>query len=107
MSVIPLYSRTRIPVIRRDLTEDVLEVPSERLDPVDLLLEQGLGLCESCGEWCEPVQVDPEVVCSTCTRRQIEAALTLGGRLQEPTAAVALRVYRAVIVRPEPSPVTA
>lgn len=106
-SVIPIRDRQRIPIIRRDLSEDVLEVVSDRFT-TDALLEHGLDACASCGHWCEPVATDPDVLCGACIAHEIQLAIReFQGGLGEYPKNLARYIYRRLFVPPGPRPASA
>lgn len=104
MSVRQLHPYPLIPVVNADRSERVLEVLGAvtAAEVAEHLWAQGLRICESCEDWCEPVAVTPRVQCARCLAGSIEAAVIRGIHLKENPKELASRIYRLMVPGPQP-----
>lgn len=103
--VIPIRDRPSATVVRRDLSEDVVEIiTSVYAGLEEALVEMGLRICSSCGEWCEPVAIDPELHCSRCEVNEMAEEIEAGiGASKEPKE-LARSLYLRTVPDSDPPP---
>ena len=99
MSVTPLHPNPLVPLVLRDGSGSVLEILGENGFTPDFMLETGYRVCGTCGTWCEPVEVEPDIRCAKCLHHAIEVAVIRGIHLKEDPHELAARIF-ALVVRP-------
>lgn len=103
--MIPFPSRS-IPVVLRDCDLAILEILRGDESAPEFMLAAGFRICGRCERWCEPVEVDADVLCGKCLHHHIEVAVIRSRHLLESPAEEATRIYKVVVHTPTPRKVS-